>query len=34
VVNTDVDSKSTRRALIPMQARCANQWHELFKRTH
>jgi ankyrin repeat protein len=34
VVNTNVDGKSTRRALIPMQARGANQWHELFKRTH
>jgi hypothetical protein len=34
VVDTSVDSKSARRALIPMQARGANQWHELFKRTH
>jgi hypothetical protein len=34
VVNTNVDGKSTRRALIPMQARGANQWHELYKRTH
>jgi ankyrin repeat protein len=34
VVNTNVDGKSIRRALIPMQARGANQWHELFKRTH
>jgi hypothetical protein len=34
VVNTNVDGKSARRALIPMQARGANQWHELFKRTH
>jgi ankyrin repeat protein len=34
VVNTNVDGKSARRALIPMQARGANQWHELYKRTH
>jgi hypothetical protein len=34
VVNTNVDSKRARRALIPMQARGANQWHELYKRTH
>jgi hypothetical protein len=34
VVNTNVDGKGVRRALIPMQARGANQWHELFKRTH
>jgi hypothetical protein len=34
VVNTNVDGKRARRALIPMQARGANQWHELFKRTH
>jgi hypothetical protein len=34
VVNTNVDGKSTRRALIPMQARGANQWHTLYKRTH
>jgi hypothetical protein len=34
VVNTNVDGKCTRRALIPMQARGANQWHELYKRTH
>jgi hypothetical protein len=34
VVNTNVDGKSARRALIPMQARGANQWHSLFKRTH
>jgi hypothetical protein len=34
VVNTNVDGKSTRRALIPNQARGADQWHGLFKRTH
>jgi hypothetical protein len=34
VVNTNVDGKSARRTLIPMQARGANQWHTLFKRTH
>jgi hypothetical protein len=34
VVNTSIDGKSTRRALIPMQARGANQWLTLFKRTH
>jgi hypothetical protein len=34
VVNTNVDGKSARRALIPMQARGANQWHTLFKHTH
>jgi ankyrin repeat protein len=34
VINTNVDGKSARRALIPMQARGANQWHTLFKRTH
>jgi hypothetical protein len=34
VVNTNVDGKSARCALILMQARGANQWHELFKRTH
>jgi hypothetical protein len=34
VVNTNVDGNSTRCALIPMQARCANQWHALFKRPH
>jgi hypothetical protein len=34
VVNTNVDGKSARRALTPMQARGANQWHELYKRTH
>jgi hypothetical protein len=34
VVNTNVDGKSIRWALIPMQASGAKQWHELFKRTH
>jgi hypothetical protein len=34
VVSTNVDGKSARRALIPDQARGANQWHELFKRIH
>jgi hypothetical protein len=34
VVNTKVDGKNTRRALMPKQARGANQWHTLFKRTH
>jgi ankyrin repeat protein len=34
VVNTAVDGESVRRALIPTHARGANQWHELYKRTH
>jgi hypothetical protein len=34
VVDISVDGKSTRRALIPMQARGANQWHEKLERTH
>jgi hypothetical protein len=34
VVNTNVDGKSVRRALISNQARCANQWHTLFKHAH
>jgi hypothetical protein len=34
VVNTNVDGKSARRALIPNQVRGANQRHELSKRTH
>jgi hypothetical protein len=28
------NGKSARRALVPMQARGADQWHTLFKRTH
>jgi hypothetical protein len=31
VVNTSVDGKSVRRALIPNQARVANKWHEQYK---
>lgn len=34
VVNANVDGKSAKRALIPMQARVANQWHTLYKCTH
>jgi hypothetical protein len=34
VVNTGMDGKNGRRALIPGQAKGANQWHSLYKCTY